>query len=357
MNNPEIAPQNIIIETEPQFSKNVCCGIYGLRNKLNGKWYIGQSKNIGKRWNRYKNKNCKGQPKLYNALNKYGYDNFEPIILETCDTNTQILNEREVYWIGHHNSILGGYNSKSGGTNGRLSDDSIQKIKTTMNTSNMKELFSGLIKNRTDEQRARHKAACNTPEFKARTREIHLGKTVSPDAREKTRQANIGRPKSDATRKKLSDALRGRKLSDEHKEKLRIGSTGQVFSEERKKNIGDALRGRKLSEEHKRHVSEATKVAMQRPEVRAKLIDREISESTRKKLGEVSAKRWESPEFREKMKSRPVLSGASHYNFGKKCSEETKNKISETKRRKREAREAVIASASQAQYFPNPHIP
>jgi group I intron endonuclease len=85
-------------------------GIYGLQNKLKPtRWYVGQSKDIEHRWNRhYKHLHCKTQPKIYRALKRYGYDNFEKVILEECPI--ELLNEREAYWATVKNSIEKGYN-------------------------------------------------------------------------------------------------------------------------------------------------------------------------------------------------------------------------------------------------------
>lgn len=90
-------------------------GIYGLRNKITGKWYIGQSINIIERFRDYETLRCKRQPKIYSAIIKYGFDCFEKIILEECESVNWILDYREIYWIKSHNSFLDGYNLTSGG--------------------------------------------------------------------------------------------------------------------------------------------------------------------------------------------------------------------------------------------------
>ncbi len=54
--------------------------VYRIENKINGKFYIGKtSKTIDERWKRHKY-DCnykKDNTRLYNALRKYGYENFE----------------------------------------------------------------------------------------------------------------------------------------------------------------------------------------------------------------------------------------------------------------------------------------
>lgn len=116
-NKQEPVPNDTTKTIEKPSAKNVCCGIYGLKNKINGKWYVGQSVDVIDRWNHaYKRVKCHTQPKIYNALKKYGYDNFEKIILEECDNVDWILDYREMYWIRSLNSVENGYNATYGGT-------------------------------------------------------------------------------------------------------------------------------------------------------------------------------------------------------------------------------------------------
>lgn len=96
------------------------CGIYMIKNKLNGHMYIGLSKNIEKRIKdhffhvnseRKDNKN----KALYNAIKKYGKDNFEWSILEECEQDQ--LKEKEIYWIKYYNTYedKNHYNETPGG--------------------------------------------------------------------------------------------------------------------------------------------------------------------------------------------------------------------------------------------------
>jgi hypothetical protein len=52
---------------------------------------------------------------LYNAMRQYGKDNFLFEIIELCDNDNNILNEREIYWINYYNSYETGYNETRGG--------------------------------------------------------------------------------------------------------------------------------------------------------------------------------------------------------------------------------------------------
>lgn len=59
------------------------------------KIYIGQSKDIEKRHDQYKLLYCKGQPRLYNSLKKYGFQNHIFEIIEEC--LFEQLNEKETF--------------------------------------------------------------------------------------------------------------------------------------------------------------------------------------------------------------------------------------------------------------------
>lgn len=85
--------------------------IYEIKNKISGKSYIGQhtSNDLGTYW---------GSGKLIKkAIQKYGIENFDRIILERC-SNKEELNNREKYWVKEKDSINTGYNLTEGGTGG-----------------------------------------------------------------------------------------------------------------------------------------------------------------------------------------------------------------------------------------------
>lgn len=75
--------------------KEIIVGIYKITNLLNNKCYVGQSRNIYRRWqsHRYANDSYP----LHAAMKKYGAKNFSFEILEECDTDE--LNEKESYYI------------------------------------------------------------------------------------------------------------------------------------------------------------------------------------------------------------------------------------------------------------------
>lgn len=94
--------------------------IYLHKNKINNKVYIGQTiqDNLNDRWkNGLGYKTC---TYFYNAIQKYGWDNFEHLILEQSQNWTkEELDQKEQYYINLYqaNNPDFGYNMTAGGQN------------------------------------------------------------------------------------------------------------------------------------------------------------------------------------------------------------------------------------------------
>lgn len=96
----------------------------------NGKKYVGKTEcDLSKRQKEHKHHSKYKRTRLYNAIKKYGWDNLAWSVLEECDCPA-VLNEREVYWISHFSCLDhdSGYNLREGGTGGRHSEETKQKI-------------------------------------------------------------------------------------------------------------------------------------------------------------------------------------------------------------------------------------
>lgn len=129
--------------------------IYIHKNKINGKVYIGQTcQKPEKRWNN--GRGYETSPRFYNAILKYGWDNFEHIILYT-NLTLEEANQKEQELIKFYNSTDEnfGYNITHGGKNFHHSEETKKKIGESNSISQkgkhwsqeqrelMSELFSG----------------------------------------------------------------------------------------------------------------------------------------------------------------------------------------------------------------------
>jgi group I intron endonuclease len=91
--------------------------IYKATNKINGKVYIGFDSNWPKRQKDHKkdHKKIKGNHKFYNAIKKYGWNNFEWSIIYQSKDAEHTLKSMEPFFIKEFNSYVVGYNSTLGG--------------------------------------------------------------------------------------------------------------------------------------------------------------------------------------------------------------------------------------------------
>ena len=238
--------------------------IYIHRNKINGKCYVGQTiQKPDTRWlegDGYLGKNKDDtymQPKFARAIIKYGWDNFEHLVLSDIYTNIDDLNAAEIATIAKYDSFNNGYNATSGGSHGKLSEETKRKIS---------------------------KAA--------------KGRVVSEATREKISAANKGRTpwnKDKKTPEETLAKLRGRKHSEETIRKISETKKGHEVSEETKHKIGAGNKGRKHSEESKSKMSEKLKGKTPWNKGKKGQIPwnkgKKLSEETRKKMREAAKDR------------------------------------------------------------------
>ena len=105
--------------------------VYIHKNKINQKVYVGLTKQTPQeRW-RSNGEGYKSQSKFWNAIQKYGWDNFEHIILQT-NLTAEEAGELEKNLIKSFNSIQNGYNISPGGITTNHSTETIEKIRKSM---------------------------------------------------------------------------------------------------------------------------------------------------------------------------------------------------------------------------------
>lgn len=193
-------------------------GVIYCMTSPSGKRYVGQSWNFKHRKYYYKNPElCKRQRKLYYALKKYGFENFDIELLDYC-FNQEQMDDSEIYWIKYYDVIKNGYNIREGGSKGKNSPETIEKIK------------------------AKRKLQKITPKMLEALAK-HRGKKPTKESIEKMRKSQKGHP-----------------VSQQQRENIRKTLTGYRHTEEAKINMSKGQMGRKCSEKSKLVTKERNKV-------------------------------------------------------------------------------------------------
>lgn len=205
--------------------------IYKITNNVNGKMYIGQTiKSIEKR---FKNHCKKSSCCLYlkHAIQKYGKDNFNVLLINT-QPNKELANLEEQRLIIEYNTIApNGYNLTFGGGGCIPSEETRKKmsfLKKGEKNNNFGKHLSEQTKKKISEA---HKGPKNHMYGKATPDETK--KKISSANKGKTPH-NKGKSPSQETRKKISESLKGDKnhnyrrvFSIEHREKISKSCKGK----------------------------------------------------------------------------------------------------------------------------------
>ena len=207
-------------------------GVYKIVNCKDGKFYIGSSVDIEKRFNSHRKALIEGKHNneyLQNAWNKYGEDSFDFIVIEEVNDINELRN-RETYYLQTTNctdhSI--GYNLLNNANVGlgvSASKEVRKKISEACSGSkngnygrkHTEEELIRMHNNRWGEGYIRkpRKSVRKTPEELAISRqrmsELMKGRIVSQETREKIRQSRLGKKASLELRQKYSEQRRGSK--------------------------------------------------------------------------------------------------------------------------------------------------
>ena len=185
--------------------KNSYC-VYLHKNKINNKVYVGQTKQSPpeRRWGN----NGIGYSKqtyFYNAIQKYGWDNFEHIILKE-NLTLEEADYWENYYINfyHSNDNKYGYNNRTGGHSFLMNENVKKKIS-----------------------------------------QANKGKVCSEETKKKISKANLGKSGwnkgcslSKEHRQNISKSNKGKKFSQKHKENLSKSHSSLEYIEQLRKSLG-----------------------------------------------------------------------------------------------------------------------
>jgi group I intron endonuclease len=128
--------------------------IYKIKNTINSKVYIGFDSNWPNRQKSHKYLSDKRNQKIYSAIRKYGWDNFEWEVIYQSKDGNHCLKVMECYFINQFVSYRNGYNSTLGGegslgrftsdaTKNKISEALKNKQKTKEHISKMSETRKG----------------------------------------------------------------------------------------------------------------------------------------------------------------------------------------------------------------------
>ena len=102
--------------------------IYGIRNEVNHKWYIGKCSGDAEKTRKHDHFRGYGNKPLYSAIKKYGAEKFSFHFL-LDGVLPEFLNMYEIEYIAKYNSVApNGYNLTLGGEGVKASDETRRKI-------------------------------------------------------------------------------------------------------------------------------------------------------------------------------------------------------------------------------------
>jgi len=233
------------------------CGIYKITNTVDGKFYIGSSQDIPRRWREHKsrmNRNCHCNKHLQNAWHKHGEDAFTFEVLLLC--NVDDLSRYEQAYI--------------------------DALDPEYNISIYVEAFArGLRFTFSEEHRRKISEAA-----KGKPRPWLSGKHNGMYGRSGESNPNYGKHHSEEARAKMSEAAKGRVFSEETRAKMSLAGKGKPKTEETKRKMSEAAKGRAFSEETRRKISEAAKGR------KGSNLGRHWSEETKRKISEAKKRYW-----------------------------------------------------------------
>ena len=195
--------------------------IYLHRNKINNKVYIGQTRQKPEyRWGK-DGKGYKGQF-FYKAILKYGWDNFEHIILYTCSDQEE-CNQKEIYYINKYNStdLKYGYNIEKGGntTIFKTGKNHHQSVKIVCLNNN--QIFDNI---------AQAAEWANLPKYKNHIHDVCSGKRTYCGYHPKTKEPLKWIYFKDINNNiKKEEILNKSRKNDPKERKILCVTTGQVF--------------------------------------------------------------------------------------------------------------------------------
>ena len=219
-------------------------GIYQIRNKVNGKLYIGSTSNFVRREKEHFNhgrclKKCNHvNPYLQNAFNKYGEDSFVYEIIFFCSLENRLYYEQkylDYYGVDNLYNINGEACRPPSHKGIKKSEETKRKMSNAQKRRNLSE----------DDRFRLKKYLLNMSEEKRNL----MYKRMS--------EAKKGTKFTEETKRKMSESRKGKKHTEESKMKMSKAQKGINCTEESKRKLSKANKGKKRTEETKMKMSNA----------------------------------------------------------------------------------------------------
>ena len=172
--------------------------VYEHVNKINGKRYIGITKQLPiHRWG-YGGKNYFASPRFWSAIQRYGWKNFDHNVLYSNLTKEEAC-KLEIELIAKYQSQINGYNITAGGDHPNITDETKEKMSKSM---------------------MGNKNGLGKPCSKEKAMKISLaqkGKSLSEEHKLKLSLAKKGKPRfpcPEETKRKISNSHKKSKVID-----------------------------------------------------------------------------------------------------------------------------------------------
>lgn len=269
--------------------KIVRSGAYQIVNEVNGKSYVGSSKNIDARWSAHRGSfklpKMPTESLLWRAVQKYGIENFTFIVLEECEPTKTALLALEQHYIDTLNPE---YNiMRVAGS--RLGSKQSEEVKEKVRQANL--------------------GRKNSPEAIANMKAAAIGRVPSPECRARSIECHTGLKQSKEQIAHRAAAIRAKNTTN-REAGIAHHNTGRTHTEETKEYMRKLMTGRispMLGKNHSDETKEKLRIISSRPAP--------------------WATGW----------PKGVARGTPSWNKGKPMSEEAKAKMIASKRAKREA--------------------